>query len=98
MAKTLYSILTILLLTACGSELRTRNICTCDEQKRASKFVADHIKDANNMSDEEMEDVIYQLRASAIALHCHTEGVWTRHDGMIDWEKEKIDSCRIIIY
>lgn len=44
--------------------------CNCKEQADAAKWVGEHIGTANNMSDEEMEDVIAQLQKTAIQLHC----------------------------
>ena len=64
----------ILFFVACGGNSNTEFTavwaCTCDEQSAAAKWVGDHIEDANNRSDEEMEDVISQLQKTAIQLHC----------------------------
>lgn len=70
--KKLLAIILIFTLASCNKE-RYKNIytCTCDEQKRANEFVQSSIKSANNMSDEEMEDVIHQLERTSIHLNCH---------------------------
>ena len=53
-------------------EISRENCTVCDsmELANARKFVSDNIKNANNMSDEEMEDVIEQLQWTSITLSC----------------------------
>lgn len=58
-------ILLSLILISCGSDQKLRTICTCDQKKEIMKWVQSSIKDANNMADEEMEDVIKELRRTS---------------------------------
>ena len=46
--------------------------------------------------DEEMEDVINQLRKDGIRLYCKQKPVWHKN-GEIDWTKQKFDSCEVIM-
>lgn len=60
-------------LTSCYSETKRKKLvytCNCEQQAKASSFVKETIGAANNMSDEEMEDVISQLERTSIKLHC----------------------------
>ena len=90
-------ILTIMLYSCGGSELRSQYVCNCDEQKELQNFVKESIKNANNMSDEEMEDVIYQLRLDGTKIYCKQLPVWLDHNGNVDWKKQYTDSCFIIM-
>lgn len=61
----------ILAFASCErSEERTIYVCDCEQQKKAAEFVQNSIKNSNNMSDEEMEDVIHQLERTAVKLNC----------------------------
>jgi hypothetical protein len=94
--KTTPLILIILILIGCDSEQHTRRVCNCDQLRRANEFVISTIEDANNMSDEEMEDVIDELQSTAIQLNCPTAPVWVDDRGEVDWQKESADSCKSI--
>ncbi len=91
----------IMTTVSCGapvSEQRTRVVCNCEEKKALQSFVENSIADANNMSDEEMEDVVHQLTVDGSAIHCHKEPVWIKGGSWdIDWTKETLDSCRTIM-
>lgn len=89
-------ILITLLVWSCGSKQDDRYVCTCEENKEASAFVERNIKAANNMSDEEMEDVIKELTRTAIKFKCHQEVVWLKKPFTIDWSKQEVDSCKTI--
>ncbi len=93
-------LIALLLLTACGSQQDTRFICNCEQKKEVQRFIEAHIKDANNMSDEEMEDVIVQLQRTAISVTCTQRLFWIIPDGnRVDWTKTaKLDSCETIFY
>jgi hypothetical protein len=84
-------------LFSCDSSQQTRFVCNCEEQKQLQAFVKESIKPANNMSDEEMEDVINQLRQDGIRLYCKSKPVWLKHGGEIDWAKQKFDSCEVVM-
>jgi hypothetical protein len=45
-------------------------ICNETEKQKVADFLTKNIGPANNKSDEEMEDVIYELRKSAVKLYC----------------------------
>lgn len=45
------------------------------------------MKNANNMSDEEMEDVIYELRKTGISLYCKQIFIPTTWDNKIKYEE-----------
>lgn len=57
-------------------------LCSCDNMKpsyyygteetaeKIANFVSSNMKDANNMSDEEMEDVIKELYRTAVKTFC----------------------------
>ena len=69
--KLLYVPMLIILFSSCTRvEDKMLFSCDCQQQKEAAKFVKESIKDANNMSDEEMEDVISQLERTSVRLHC----------------------------
>lgn len=88
----------IFALTSCGDVQRPEYVCNCQQKPLVAKFVEDHIKDANNMSDEEMEDVISQLHRTAVSIHCDQRLFWQARDGgAINWEKERLDSCETIM-
>jgi hypothetical protein len=73
-------------------------VCSCSEKEKAANFISSSIKNANNMSDEEMEDVISQLEYSAYNLYCH------KKDITFDWDEghrimiTKLDSCETVIF
>lgn len=85
------------LFLGCDSSQHTRFVCNCEEQKQLQAFVKESIGPANNMSDEEMEDVIDRLRKDGIMLYCKQKPVWLKNGGEIDWTKQKFDSCEVIM-
>lgn len=91
-------LLLVLLLTFCSCDdppsLYPCWVCTCQESQKVSEFITDNVKAANNMSDEEMEDVIAELRRTGVMTLCHQELLW-KYSGSkkIDWSKSKLDSC-----
>ncbi len=83
-----------LVLFSCSDK---KTLCyVCDEQQRlqVANFVSKNIKGANNMSDEEMEDVISELRNTGIKLYCRQEFVPTSWNGDIIYEEIKKDSLQ----
>lgn len=94
--KPLTSILLLSLIYSCSSETqRMEWVCDCIQQKQVADFVSANTGKANNMSDEEMEDVITELRRTGVKLHCKQRLMWQDKYGDIDWEKEKLDSCEV---
>jgi hypothetical protein len=53
-----------------------------------------NIKPSNNMSDEEMEDVISQLYRSAVAINCKEKSIKMTHNGIV---VTKLDSCETVM-
>jgi len=72
--KKVILILSVLLFTSCEEEVKTEYrvvyACDCEQQKKVAEFVKESILNANNKSDEEMEDVISQLEQTAVRLNC----------------------------
>lgn len=94
--------LIVVAMMSCGREdyKTMRYECSCEEQAKVSSFIQSSIKNANNMSDEEMEDVIIELRRTGIKTTCHQRLINYTRQGMgdwnLDWENTKIDSCQIL--
>jgi predicted peroxiredoxin len=70
-------------------------VCEQSEGLLVADFVSKNIKSANNMSDEEMEDVISELRKTGIKLYCKQSFVPCNWDNRIIWEKVKKDSLQV---
>lgn len=74
MKQIIFALAVCLLLSSCErEEVRLMYVCDCQQQAQASQFIKESIGPANNMSDEEMEDVINQLERTAVRLHCTQE-------------------------
>ena len=88
-----------LFLCSCDPTIEQKDvyICTCQEKAKLQDFVKGSIKASNNMSDEEMEDVIRELRVTAIKIYCNqrTVSVIYKRDTRekILWELTPLDSC-----
>lgn len=85
-----------ILFFSCGNKETRRNICPCGSSEKIAAFIQSSIKDANNMSDEEMEDVIEELRITAITIYCPLKTVTVNHDASVILTP--IDSCEWIPY
>lgn len=78
-------------------------VCDCEQKDKLETYLRESIADANNMSDEEMEDVIHQLRVDGYQTFCQLQPVWVKKTGEANWEwevdfqKEKQDSCKFIM-
>ena len=93
----IYTIVLIIMslsMISCSYEDKTTRCYVCNQQERlnAAEFVSNNVKNANNMSDEEMEDVISELRKTGIKLYCRQEFIPTTHNGNIKWSEIKRDS------
>jgi hypothetical protein len=95
----------ILLIASClyscesGEFQSNRSVCNCKEREKVKEFVASSIKNANNMSDEEMEDVIYQLQKTGVQINCHQKiFFFERGSYSINWEnpKNKLDTGEVV--
>ena len=80
-----------LLLSSCGDDAK-RKCYSCDEaQKKAvQEFITTNTKSANNMSDEEMEDVISELRETAIKTICNQKYMQVDNEGNIQTSEKDI--------
>jgi len=77
----------------CASDEYKAYACNSEQRKEMSQFLKESIKSANNMSDEEMEDVIRELENVAIKTHCTQTKIWA-NTCSIDYEKSKIEEGR----
>lgn len=91
---TRYALYTLLCLVLFSCSDKKTWFYVCDEQQRlqVADFVSKNIKGANNMSDEEMEDVIDELKDTGIQLYCRQEFVPTSWNSNILYEKLQKDS------
>lgn len=91
----------VFLLSSCTTYyVDDKYVCNCQEKEKVQEFVQTSIKNANNMSDEEMEDVIRELRLTAIKTICNKRQIYMINDNenhRVDWEKTKLDSCESIM-
>ena len=90
--KTAKYILAILTFLYSCTGMDAKFVCTCEQQIKVQEFVERSISPANNMSDEEMEDVIQELWQAGVKMNCGQRVLPTDH-GWIDWSKAKLDSC-----
>jgi len=78
----------------CGGREVNRQFCYCNEKDKASEWISQNIKPSNNMSDEEMEDVIRQLNRTAMNLFCHEKkAIWNSYSNTLKYE---LDSCETL--
>ena len=68
--KKLILLFILVALSSCADKKIRCYICDKEEKEKVEKFVSSNIKNANNMSDEEMEDVIEELTNTAIKINC----------------------------
>jgi len=92
--------LSLYLLTNCDyRQEKLMTVCDCEQKKDVKDFIQSSIKNANNMSDEEMEDVIYELRKTGLSIICDRQmidGTFDGHHNMIKQHTE-LDSCQTLI-
>ena len=90
-----------LLFTSCGdTSTQTQQlvyVCSCEQQKEVSAWVKESINNANNHSDEEMEDVISQLERTAVRVTCQQKLKTFRYNNGSVVSVEK-DSCETIFH
>lgn len=72
--------------------------CTPPQKERVASFLSDNIKGANNMSDEEMEHVISELRFTGIVLFCEQITIPVNLSGVVVWDELDIDSLNSLYY
>lgn len=69
--KKIIVLLTLLwLLCSCDKPVRYNYYGTDETAVKIELFVSSNMKSANNMSDEEMEDVIKELYQTAVKTYC----------------------------
>lgn len=72
-------------------------VCSCEEREKLQSFINEKvIKASNNMSDEEMEDVIWQLKDTGVDIYCHKQNIYLKKindEWIVDESKTKLDSC-----
>lgn len=94
---------TIMLFTNCEpaekEEKRVEVVCNCQQREKVAEFIKSSIKNANNMSDEEMEDVIRELRHTAVDIYCPKKNIKAirSQSGYIIKLIEPLDSCEQIM-
>ena len=95
--KTNLLLILLSLISLSCSDRKTR-CYSCDRQEslKVADFVSNNIKDSNNMSDEEMEDVISELRKTGIRLYCRQVMVPCNFESRIRWEEIEKDSLHTL--
>ena len=88
-----YLVLGTVIISCSGQD--AKYVCTCEQRENVQQFIERSIKPANNMSDEEMEDVIHQLWVTGVKLNCGVKVMPTDSRNNIDWNEVKIDSCEV---
>ena len=98
--KYFFAICIFMFITSCDDSTKDQTlvfVCSCEQQKEISKWVKESIGNANNHSDEEMEDVIYQLEKTAVRLTCQQQ-LKTIHYHNGDVVSVEKDSCETIFH
>jgi len=72
--------------------------CNCAQKQKVANWVQASIADANNKSDEEMEDVIMQLERTAVRLICPQRQVKMIKYSNEYWRVNQIDSLSYYNY
>lgn len=99
MKQILLILLTFITITSCSNNnTRMLYVCSCEQKQKVETFISTNIGPSNNMSDEEMEDVIRELYATGIRLNCEQRLFVTKSQGAIDWEQNTLDSCETVEY
>lgn len=85
-----------LALISCSDKKTRCYVCDKNESSQVADFITKNAKSSNNMSDEEMEDVITELRETGIKLYCRQILVNSNWNRNIIWEEVKIDSLEVL--
>lgn len=97
--KKLFFLLIIGIISSCSQQYDKLIItCNCEQRERVNELIQSSIKNANNYSDEEMEDVVSQLEDTYIRTTCgRSLGTFKHPGGLGSWEFDyhsvKQDSC-----
>lgn len=82
MKNVILILLTLTVVSCSRSKQKRVYACDCNQRAKVSQNIKESIKDANNMSDEEMEDVISQLETTYVRMNCSQRTVnGIQHDG-----------------
>lgn len=101
LSNAFYIVLCLVTLISCSDKETRCYSCSKEDNLKIADFVSSNIKDANNMSDEEMEDVISELRDTGIKLYCKQRFVPTTWDNQIKYkeiEKEEDETIHPYLY
>ena len=83
--KKLILLFTLVVLSSCADKKIRCYVCDKEEKQKVENFVSSNIKNANNMSDEEMEDVIRELTETAIKINCKQKYLDADFNGNLDY-------------
>ena len=83
--KKIIFVLTVITISSCSDKKIRCYVCDKQEKEKVEKFVSSNIKNANNMSDEEMEDVILELTETAIKINCRQKFFDAKFNGDLDY-------------
>lgn len=86
--------LSLFALFSCEEGTTRCFVCNREQSEKVAEFVSDKIKDSNNMADEEMEDVIRELKKTAISLYCKQKFVETDWNDQVIYNKLDKDSSK----
>ena len=88
--KKLILLFTAIALSSCADKKIRCYVCDKEEKQKVENFISSNIKNANNKSDEEMEDVIEKLTETAIKIHCRQKYLDADYKSMEKKEDEAI--------
>ncbi len=100
--KKIATIIIALVMFSCDTtpqEIKDR-ACGCSpiQRKKVTEFIQNSIRSANNMSDEEMEDVIIQLERTGVRTFCSQYNVYYYLSNGNRVIKNSIDSINYYFY
>ncbi len=91
-------ILYVLLIVLCSCTTKaTRFICSCEDRTKMEQFISKNVKDSNNTSDEETEDVIAELRKTSLVLYCNPIIIEVNRNDYTPINDLNLDSCETMI-
>ena len=96
-----YFVILSILATSCTKEVTDYEyVFSCKQQEKAALFVQSSIKAANNMSDEEMEDVISELTKTSVRLNCSKKQIRYNYNNNSGQREvlSKLDSCEVVYF
>jgi|SRR6056297_1768369 len=94
--KLLASLLVVVSLSSCGEDRMLCYVCDAQQKLKTADFITQNMAAANNKSDEEMEDVIKELRQTAVKIHCDQVKLPCTYGGSLIYEKIELDSAQTL--